>query len=116
MVRIISPVAVAVASLTAGCSKNVSAYAKESEVNVRFGGFVGAKFDALVKERCQSSDAMGKFYEETLNAFRTHYDDTICSDHGFWQNEYWGKNTLGLIAGARYASDLKASSYSLQRD
>lgn len=107
MVRIIFPVAVAVASLAAGCSENVSAYAKESEVNVRFGGFVGAKFDALVKERCQSSDAMGKFYEETLNAFRTHYDDTICRDHGFWQNEYWGKNTLGLIAGARYASDQK---------
>ena len=105
MVKCLS--AAALLAFAAGCSENSSIAADENEVRVRFGGFVGEKFDALIKERCQSADAMGKFYEETLNAFRTHYDDTICSDHGFWQNEYWGKNTLGLIAGARYAGDEK---------
>jgi DUF1680 family protein len=97
-------VALCAAAFSMGCTK--SATPEEiSGVQVRFKGMVGAKFDALVKERCQSEDARGSFYEETLEAFRTHYDDTIHPDHGFWQNEYWGKNTLGLIAGARYADD-----------
>ena len=69
-------------------------------VRTRFGGRVGAKFDALVRERCLSENAKGRFYEETVNAFRTHYDDLAKPGNGYWQGEYWGKNMLALIAGA----------------
>lgn len=80
-------------------------------VRTRFGGRVGAKFDALVRERCLSEDAKGRFYEETVNAFRTHYDDLAKPGNGYWQGEYWGKNMLALIAGARYAGDAELEDF-----
>ena len=74
-------------------------------VLVVFGGRVGEKFDALVRARCTGEAANGHIYEETVNAFRTHYDDLSTPGRGYWQGEYWGKFTLSQIAGARYAGD-----------
>ena len=75
--------------------------------------FVRSKLDPFLAHRCDSAEAKGKFYEETVNAFRTHLDDVhgcfdawITPDHGLWQGEYWGKNLLAQIAVARSRGDL----------
>jgi len=76
------------------------------------GSFVWEKLGPYLAHRCDSAEAKGLFYDETVNAFRTHVDDVhgcfdawITPDHGLWQGEYWGKNLLAQIAVARFRSD-----------
>lgn len=81
------------------------------------GGLPGRKLDALLAERAFSPFARGACYEETVNAFRTHYDDVHppyewhAADSGTWQGEYWGKTTIGLVGAARYTGDLALESF-----
>ena len=72
-------------------------------------GPVGEKMDALFAARALSAKAQGKIFNEAVNAFRTHWDDTHDPGHGYWQGEYWGKTMLGYTAAARYYdnADLK---------
>lgn len=75
--------------------------------------FVWSKLGPYLAHRCDSVEAKGLFYDETVNAFRTHVDDVhgcfdawITPDHGLWQGEYWGKNMLAQMAVARFRGDL----------
>ena len=85
------------------------------------GGCPGEKLDALMKERVFSEFAQGACYEETVNAFRTHYDDVHpqydwhAVSSGTWQCEYWGKTTIGLVGAARYTGDAKLKSFIADR-
>ncbi len=80
----------------------------------RLEGAHGAKAAAYIQERVLSDEAKGEIYEEAVNAFRTHYDDTF--DHpersgwergkkGLWQGEYWGKSMLAAASVAELTGD-----------
>ena len=58
------------------------------------------KLERFVQERVLSWRAKGEYYDEAVNAFRTHYDD-----NGSWQGEYWGKTVLGAVATATLRRD-----------
>ena len=58
------------------------------------------KLERFVQERVLSERAKGEYYDEAVNAFRTHYDD-----NGSWQGEYWGKTVLGAVATATLRRD-----------
>ena len=88
---------------------------------VMLGGPVRAKMDALSAERVFGADARGRIYEEAVNAFRTHYDDTRTPEQetgknawfkgrGLWQGEYWGKTMLSaaVIADLYGHDELKS--------
>lgn len=71
--------------------------------DIRLGGHVAAKMNTLFAERLFGAEARGRIYDETVNAFRTHYDDVHASfgwsgskslPEGLWQGEYWGKTML----------------------
>lgn len=85
------------------------------------GGYPGEKLDTLLKERVFSDFARGACYEETVNAFRTHYDDVHpqydwhAVSSGTWQCEYWGKTTIGLVGAARYTGDAKLKAFVADR-
>lgn len=77
----------------------------------RLRGAVGEKADRLFESRLLSAKARGDVFEETVNAFRTRYDDThedppgARRRSGYWQGEYWGKAMLSHCAYARYSGD-----------
>jgi len=71
--------------------------------DVRLEGSVAKKMASLFAERIFCAEARGRIYEETVEAFRTHYDDVHPSygwsgskslPEGLWQGEYWGKTML----------------------
>lgn len=77
----------------------------------RLKGAVGEKADRLFENRLLSAKARGDIFDETVNAFRTKYDD-LHEDppgagvhSGYWQGEYWGKTMLSHCAYARYSGD-----------
>lgn len=78
---------------------------------MRLGGRVGAKAEELFESRLLGWRGRTDYFEETLRAFETHYDDRhpktadFHSDRpdGFWQGEYWGKTMLSYCALARYS-------------
>ena len=77
----------------------------------RLQGAVGEKAGRLFEKRLLSGKARGDIFEETVNAFRTCYDDRHedppDAEHhsGYWQGEYWGKTMLSHCAYARYSGD-----------
>ena len=84
-----------------------------------FLGPIGRKVDTFLAERIFSGEAKGRIYDETVNAFRTHYDDDFESPQregwargrkGLWQGEYWGKTMLSaaVVAEWRGSPALKA--------
>ncbi len=53
-------------------------------------------------------------YEEAVNAFRTHWDET--DGHGAgWQNEYWGKTMLCFAGAVAYTRDPALRAWTLDR-
>ena len=70
--------------------------------DVRLGGAVGRKADALLSARVLSECAQGVAFEEAERAFATHYDDVNPKGGLYWQGEYWGKTMLGYTGAARY--------------
>lgn len=89
------------------------AVAAGAEVQVRLEGPVAKKMDALFLKRVFGSEAQGRIYDEAVNAFRTHYDDTRTGDMGWtkgkglWQGEYWGKTMLSSAVVCEYAGDAR---------
>ena len=87
--------------------KNVS-YHKDTDYR-RLQGAVGEKADKLFKARLYSPKGRGDIHEETVNAFKTRFDDLHSdppgTEHhsGYWQGEYWGKGMLSHLAYARYS-------------
>ena len=82
-------------------------------IKVTLEGAVGRKMDALCLKRAYGSEAKGRIYDEAVNAFRTHYDDTRkagvgeawTQGKGLWQGEYWGKTMLSAALVSEYAGD-----------
>ena len=82
---------------------------------VMLGGTVREKMDTFCAERVFGDEAKGRIYEETVNAFRTHYDDTRepaqdakerwIDGKGLWQGEYWGKTMLSAAVIAEHYGD-----------
>jgi len=87
-------------------------------------GAVGEKMATLFKERLSGSDARGKIYEETVRAFRTHYDDRHKTygwnadktvTEGLWQGEYWGKTMLSAAVVSDMTRDEGLKSWLRER-
>ena len=82
---------------------------------VMLGGPVREKMDVFCAERVFGAEAKGRIYEETVDAFRTHYDDTRTPEQdaankwmigkGLWQGEYWGKTMLSAAVTAEHYGD-----------
>ena len=70
---------------------------------VRLAGSVGESADRCIAERTGSDWARGDMYEECVNSFRTHWDDS--DGHVGWQNEYWGKTMLCFAGAIAYTGD-----------
>lgn len=85
----------------------VLAGARTAELKLsRFSGRIGAKASRFLGDRVFSEDAeCGKYWNETTEAFLTHYDDGRQKGKGFWQGEYWGKSVLSMVASAEQTGD-----------
>lgn len=80
---------------------------------VRLGGRVGAKAEELFESRLLGWRGRTDYFDETLRAFETHFDDrhprsadlhrSQPQPDGLWQGEYWGKTMLSYCALARYS-------------
>ena len=91
--------------------RNAKLSAPSSRDFVRLQGAVGDKADRLFENRLLSKKARGDIFDETVNAFRTCYDDRHPDRPdekprmGYWQGEYWGKTMLSHCAYACYSGD-----------
>ena len=81
--------------------------------NTRLLGRAGAMADACIRARAYSDWARGPMYEECVNSFRTHWDDT--EGHAGWQNEYWGKTMLCFAGAVAYTRDPSLRDWVLAR-
>ena len=70
---------------------------------VRLEGRAGLSADRCLNARVYSDWARGDMYEECVNSFRTHWDDS--NGHVGWQNEYWGKTMLCFAGAIAYTGD-----------
>lgn len=74
-------------------------------------GPVGAKLTRLFDARLNGEKARGDILNETVDAFRTCYDDRHgekpgpFGPWGWWQGEYWGKTMLSYCAHQRLSHD-----------
>ena len=71
--------------------------------DARLLGHAGEAADACLRARAYSDWARGPMYEECVNSFRTHWDDT--EGRTGWQNEYWGKTMLCFAGAVSYTRD-----------
>ena len=76
-------------------------------------GRAGEAADACIRARADSDWARGPMYEECVNSFRTHWDDT--EGRAGWQNEYWGKTMLCFAGAVAYTSDPELRGWVLAR-
>jgi len=85
--------------------------------DVKLGGAAGAKMARLFEERIFGAEAKGKIYDETVKAFRTHWDDChpdvewMRKEMGLWQGEYWGKTMLSAAVVCDYARDAELKTW-----
>ena len=91
------------AALCGTCAPDLGA----SGVDCVLDGAVGAKAARLFEHRLTGERARTDVFDETVNAFRTRYDDLHptpegTAKSGYWQGEYWGKGMLSHCAHARY--------------
>ena len=77
-------------------------------------GRAGDAADACLRARAYSDWARGPMYEECVNSFRTHWDDTNPNGPG-WQNEYWGKTMLCFAGAVAYTRDPALRDWVLDR-
>ena len=82
--------------------------------DARLLGRAGAAADACLRARAYSDWARGPMYEECVNSFRTHWDDTNPDGPG-WQNEYWGKTMLCFAGAVAYTRDPALKGWVLDR-
>jgi len=79
----------------------------------------GEKAAHLFFERLLSERARSEIFDETVNAFRTHYDDVHPRVdgklYGYWQGEYWGKAMLSHSAYARLTGDAAEKAFVQKR-
>ena len=79
----------------------------------------GEKAVGLFRSRLLSERARGEIFDETVNAFRTHYDDVHPPANGklngYWQGEYWGKAMLSHCAYARLTGDADERAFAQRR-
>jgi len=80
---------------------------------VRLMGRAGDSADRCLQSRVYSDWAKGDMYEECVNSFRTHWDDS--DGHVGWQSEYWGKTMLCFAGAAAYADDPKLAKWITDR-
>lgn len=90
------------AALAAG-NATTDAFAAPDLKNVKLLGVAGRQADACIRARAYSDWARGAMYDECVNAFRTHWDDT--DGRAGWQNEYWGKTMLCFAGAVAYTQD-----------
>ena len=81
--------------------------------DVRLFGTIGEAMHRCIRERCLSDWARGEMYEEAVNAFRTHWDDT--EGRAGWQNEYWGKTMLCFAGAVAYTRDPELRAWVLEK-
>ena len=81
--------------------------------DARLLGRAGAAADACIHARAYSDWARGPMYEECVNSFRTHWDDT--EGRAGWQNEYWGKTMLCFAGAVAYTRDPSLRDWVLAR-
>ena len=72
--------------------------------NVRLGGYPGAKFSDLVRERLTGEFARREIFGEARKAF-VDRDDDVLGHGGLWRGEFWGKLMLGAARVADYLQD-----------
>ena len=77
-------------------------------------GHAGESADACLRARAYSDWARGPMYDECVNSFRTHWDDTNPGGPG-WQNEYWGKTVLCFAGAVAYTRDPELRDWVLAR-
>ena len=82
--------------------------------DVKLLGRAGDAADACLRARAYSDWARGPMYEECVNSFRTHWDDTNPNGPG-WQNEYWGKTMLCFAGAVAYTRDPALKGWVLDR-
>ncbi len=82
--------------------------------DARLLGVAGASADVCLRARAYSDWARGPMYEEAVNAFRTHWDDTNPDGPG-WQNEYWGKTMLCFAGAVAYTRDPELRAWVLEK-
>ena len=82
--------------------------------DARLLGRAGDAADACLRARAYSDWARGPMYEECVNSFRTHWDDTNPDGPG-WQNEYWGKTMLCFAGAVTYTRDPALKGWVLDR-
>ena len=81
--------------------------------DARLLGRVGDSANACLQARAYSDWAHGPMYEECVNSFRTHWDDT--DGRAGWQNEYWGKTMLCFAGAVAYTHDPSLREWVLAR-
>ena len=81
--------------------------------DTRLLGRVGDSANACLQARAYSDWARSPMYEECVNSFRTHWDDT--DGHAGWQNEYWGKTMLCFAGAVAYTHDPSLREWGLAR-
>ena len=81
--------------------------------DTRLLGRVGDSADACLRARAYSDWSRGPMYEECVNSFRTHWDDT--DGRAGWQNEYWGKTMLCFAGAVAYTHDPSLRDWVLAR-
>ncbi len=82
--------------------------------DARLLGRAGDATDACLRARAYSDWARGPMYDECVNSFRTHWDDTNPDGPG-WQNEYWGKTMLCFAGAVAYTRDPALKGWVLDR-
>lgn len=91
------------AAAFAATNATTDAFAAPDLKNVKLLGVAGQQADACIRARAYSDWARGAMYDECVNAFRTHWDDT--DGRTGWQNEYWGKTMLCFAGAVAYTQD-----------
>ncbi len=81
--------------------------------DARLLGRAGASADVCLRARAYSDWARGPMYDECVDSFRTHWDDT--EGRTGWQNEYWGKTMLCFAGAVAYTRDPELRAWVLEK-
>jgi len=79
----------------------------------RLEGRAGEAAATCIRARAYSEWARGACYDECVQAFRTHWDDT--DKRAGWQNEYWGKTMLCYAGAVAYTHDAGLKAWVLEK-
>lgn len=108
-----------IVAITWGCGFAAITPAVEDVVSaprlstVHIGGKPGELMSKSLNTRVFSNYARTTVYEEAVNAFETHWDDS--DGHTGWQNEYWGKTMLCYAGAVSLTDDPELKAWVLGR-